>query len=54
MTLFLQIKDYCNFCECISKNNVLLGSSQVSSPQHKPYQLELHPGQHSGNGKRLI
>ncbi|VEN62444.1 unnamed protein product [Callosobruchus maculatus] len=25
------------------------GSSQVSSPQHKPYHLELHPGQQSAN-----
>ncbi|KRT80464.1 SH3 domain-containing protein [Oryctes borbonicus] len=29
------------------------GSSQLSSPQHKPYQLELHPGQHSANASPL-
>ncbi|XP_030748525.1 endophilin-A isoform X4 [Sitophilus oryzae] len=29
------------------------GSSQVSSPQHKPQQLELHPGQHSANASPL-
>ncbi|XP_056645247.1 endophilin-A isoform X2 [Diorhabda sublineata] len=29
------------------------GSSQVSSPQHKPYQLELHPGQQSANASPL-
>ncbi|XP_063914977.1 endophilin-A isoform X3 [Zophobas morio] len=29
------------------------GSSQVSSPQHKPHQLELHPGQHSANASPL-
>ncbi|XP_072402193.1 endophilin-A isoform X5 [Diabrotica undecimpunctata] len=34
-------------------NDVLLGSSQVSSPQHKPYQLELHPGQQSANASPL-
>ncbi|KAF7287740.1 hypothetical protein GWI33_003376 [Rhynchophorus ferrugineus] len=28
-------------------------SSQVSSPQHKPQQLELHPGQHSANASPL-
>ncbi|XP_057653060.1 endophilin-A isoform X10 [Diorhabda carinulata] len=31
----------------------LNGSSQVSSPQHKPYQLELHPGQQSANASPL-
>ncbi|XP_050519559.1 endophilin-A isoform X6 [Diabrotica virgifera virgifera] len=34
-------------------NDVLLGSSQVSSPQHKPYNLELHPGQQSANASPL-
>ncbi|CAH1965257.1 unnamed protein product [Acanthoscelides obtectus] len=29
------------------------GSSQVSSPQHKPYHLELHPGQQSANASPL-
>nr|XP_015840842.1 PREDICTED: endophilin-A isoform X5 [Tribolium castaneum] len=29
------------------------GSSQVSSPQHKPHQLELHPGQQSANASPL-
>ncbi|XP_044257409.1 endophilin-A isoform X2 [Tribolium madens] len=29
------------------------GSSQVSSPQHKPHQLELLPGQHSANASPL-
>ncbi|KAK9718938.1 Variant SH3 domain [Popillia japonica] len=29
------------------------GSSQLSSPQHKPYQLELHPGQQSANASPL-
>uniref|UniRef100_A0A6P7G6C2 Endophilin-A n=1 Tax=Diabrotica virgifera virgifera TaxID=50390 RepID=A0A6P7G6C2_DIAVI len=31
----------------------LNGSSQVSSPQHKPYNLELHPGQQSANASPL-
>ncbi|XP_031335694.1 endophilin-A-like isoform X6 [Photinus pyralis] len=35
-------------------NDVLLGSSQVSSPQHKPQvQLDLRPGQHSANASPL-
>ncbi|XP_017776274.1 PREDICTED: endophilin-A isoform X3 [Nicrophorus vespilloides] len=29
------------------------GSSQLSSPQHKPHQLELLPGQHSANASPL-
>ncbi|KAJ8986214.1 hypothetical protein NQ317_009920 [Molorchus minor] len=29
------------------------GSPQASSPQHKPYQLELHPGQQSANASPL-
>lgn len=42
-----------NFFEhflCCSDADVLLGSSQVSSPQHKPHQLDINPGQHSANG----
>lgn len=35
---------------CCSHKDVLLESSQVSSPQHKPQQLELLPGQQSANG----
>nr|CAI5852080.1 unnamed protein product [Callosobruchus analis] len=38
---------------CFSDKHVLLGSSQVSSPQHKPYHLELHPGQQSANASPL-
>ncbi|XP_031335692.1 endophilin-A-like isoform X4 [Photinus pyralis] len=37
-----------------SVTDVLLGSSQVSSPQHKPQvQLDLRPGQHSANASPL-
>ncbi|XP_071054496.1 endophilin-A isoform X2 [Onthophagus taurus] len=33
--------------------NNFTGSSQLSSPQHKPYQLELTSGQHSANASPL-
>lgn len=36
---------------CCSEKDGLLGSSQVSSPQHKPHELQIHPGQQSANGK---
>ncbi|XP_017776282.1 PREDICTED: endophilin-A isoform X9 [Nicrophorus vespilloides] len=36
--------------EAVSDMN---GSSQLSSPQHKPHQLELLPGQHSANASPL-
>lgn len=42
---------FLSFClGCCSDKDVLIGSSQVCSPQHKPQQLELHPGQQSTNG----
>ncbi|XP_019881764.1 endophilin-A isoform X5 [Aethina tumida] len=34
-------------------NDGLLGSSQVSSPQHKPHELQIHPGQQSANASPL-
>lgn len=39
-------------CLNCSHADVLLGSSQQSSPQNKPHHLELLPGQHSANGKQ--
>ncbi|KAF7287739.1 hypothetical protein GWI33_003376 [Rhynchophorus ferrugineus] len=39
--------------EGVSVTDGYNGSSQVSSPQHKPQQLELHPGQHSANASPL-
>lgn len=44
----------CMKCLSCSERDVLLGSSNVSSPQHKPHQLDIHPGQHSANGNLLV
>lgn len=50
MSLSALLSTYFKCLGCGSDSGVLLGSSQASSPQHKPHQLELHPGQHSANG----
>lgn len=53
MSLSARLILFLKCLSCCSDKDVLLGSSQVSSPQHKPHQLELHPGQHSTNGNCL-
>lgn len=53
MSLCALLSTYFKCLGCGSDSGVLLGSSQASSPQHKPQQLELHPGQHSANGNVL-
>lgn len=53
MSLSARLLLFLKCLSCCSDKDVLLGSSQVSSPQHKPHQLELHPGQHSTNGNCL-
>lgn len=53
MSLCALLSTYFKCLGCGSDSGVLLGSSQASSPQHKPQQLELHPGQQSANGNVL-
>lgn len=53
MSLIARLPLFLKCLICCSDKDVLLGSSQVSSPQHKPYNLELHPGQQSANGNSL-